>query len=65
MVQIGYAGSLGPVSRRLGLLADVRGDRDAAVAHLEATRSAMESAGLHLFEAQARTDLEDLATASA
>ena len=65
MVQLGYAGSLGPVSRRLGLLAAVRGDRDEAVAHLESTLAAMEAAGLRLFETQAREDLEQLATPSA
>jgi tetratricopeptide (TPR) repeat protein len=65
LVQLGYAGSLGPVSRRLGLLAAVRGDRGGAVAHLESTLAAMEAAGLRLFESQAREDLEQLATASA
>lgn len=65
LVQLGYAGSLGPVSRRLGLLAAVRGDRDAAVAHLESNLAAVEAAGLRLFETQAREDLEELATASA
>jgi hypothetical protein len=65
MVQLGYAGSLGPVSRRLGLLAAVRGDRETATAHLDSTLAAMEASGLHLFEAQVREDLDQLATASA
>jgi tetratricopeptide (TPR) repeat protein len=65
MVQLGYAGSLGPVSRRLGLLAAVRGDREAATAHLDTTLAAMQAAGLRLFETQARDDLAQLTTASA
>jgi DNA-binding SARP family transcriptional activator len=63
--QLGYAGSLGPVSRRLGLLAAVRGDREAATAHLDTTLAAVEAAGLRLFETQVRDDLDQLTTASA
>jgi len=65
MVQVGYAGSFGPVSRLLGLLAAARGDLDSAVSHLESARSMAEAAGLRLFETQARDELEQLATASA
>jgi hypothetical protein len=64
MVQVGYAGSLGPVSRLLGLLAAARGDRETAVAHLEAALAMTEAAGLRLFETQARAELEELATPS-
>jgi tetratricopeptide (TPR) repeat protein len=64
MVQVGYAGSLGPVSRLLGLLAAARGDREAAVSHLETALAMMEAAGLRLFEAQARDELAQLATRS-
>ena len=64
MVQVGYAGTLGPVSRLLGLLAAARGDRDAAVAHLEAALATTEATGLRLFETQARTELEELSSAS-
>ena len=66
LVQLGYAGAPWARSRgRLGLLAAVRGDRDAAAAHLESTLAAMEAAGLRLFETQARDELDQLATASA
>jgi tetratricopeptide (TPR) repeat protein len=65
IVQVGYAGCLGPVSRLLGLLAAARGEREAAVAHLEAALAITEATGLRLFETQARTELEELATASA
>jgi DNA-binding SARP family transcriptional activator len=65
IVQVGYAGSLGPVSRLLGLLAAARGDLDSAVSHLESACSRAEATGLRLFETQARGELEQLATASA
>ncbi|HEX6653487.1 MAG TPA: AAA family ATPase [Thermoleophilaceae bacterium] len=65
IVQVGYAGSLGPVSRLLGLLAAARGDLVAAVTHLESARSMAEATGLRLWETQARTELEQLATPSA
>ncbi len=65
MVQVGYAGSVGPVARLLGLLAAARGDRDAAVQHLEQALSFAEGAGLRLYEAQVRTELDELLTASA
>ena len=65
LVQVGYAGSFGPVSRLLGLLAAARGDRDSAVSHLEAARSMAEAAGLRLYETQARGELDQLATTSA
>src|SRR4029078_2050242 len=42
IVQVGYAGCLGPVARVLGLLAAARGDRDTAVAHLETALAMME-----------------------
>jgi hypothetical protein len=64
IVQVGYAGCLGPVARLLGLLAAARGDHEAAVAHLEAALAMTRSAGLRLFEAQARAELEELATPS-
>jgi hypothetical protein len=60
MVQVGYAGSLGPVERLLGLLAAARGDRDAAVRHLTEAVAYTEERGLRLFEAQARKELEAL-----
>ncbi len=63
-IQVGYAGSLGPVSRILGLLAAARGDSDTAVAHLEDALSRSEQAGLRLFETQARAELEELLTPS-
>jgi hypothetical protein len=65
IVQAGYAGCLGPVSRLLGLLAAARGEREAAVAHLEAALAITEATGLRLFETQARAELDELATASA
>jgi tetratricopeptide (TPR) repeat protein len=65
LVQVGHAGSLGPVSRLLGLLAAARGDREAAVAHLEDALATTEAAGVRLFETQARTELEELAAPSA
>jgi hypothetical protein len=65
IVQVGYAGCLGPVVRLLGLLAAARGDRDTAVAHLETAVAMMEATGLRLFETQARAELDELATASA
>jgi hypothetical protein len=65
VVQVGYAGSFGPVSRLLGRLAAAQGDLDSAVAHLESARSMAEAAGLRLYETQARDELEQLATASA
>jgi hypothetical protein len=52
------------VARLLGLLAAARGDHEAAVAHLEAALAMTRSAGLRLFEAQARAELEELATPS-
>ena len=64
IVQVGYAGSLGPVSRLLGLLAAARGDRDSAVAHLEAALETTNVTGLRLFETQARTELEELSSPS-
>jgi predicted ATPase/DNA-binding SARP family transcriptional activator len=63
-VQVGYAGSLGPVARILGLLAAARGERDAAVNHLEDALSRSEAAGLRLFETQARAELDELLTPS-
>ena len=65
MVQVGYAGSLGPVARILGLLAAARGDRDAAVAHLEDALARSQASGLHLFETQTRRELSELLTPSA
>ena len=62
IVQVGYAGCLGPVARVLGLLAATRGDRETAVAHLEAARAMAAASGLRLFEEQARAELEQLAT---
>jgi DNA-binding SARP family transcriptional activator len=65
LVQVGYAGSFGPVSRLLGRLAAARGDLDSAMAHLESARAMAEAAGLRLYETQARDELEELAAASA
>jgi len=65
IVQVGYAGCLGPVSRVLGLLAAARGDRETAVAHLEYALAMTAASGLRLFEEQARAELNELATASA
>jgi hypothetical protein len=65
MVQVGYAGSIGPVARLLGLLAAATGDREAAQLQLEAALAQAESAGLRLFETQARTELDELLMASA
>ena len=65
LVQVGYAGSFGPVSRLLGLLAAARGDLDSAISHLESARSMAEATGLHLYETQPRDELEQLATPSA
>ncbi len=65
MVQVGYAGSVGPVARLLGLLASARGEREVAVRHLEEALSFAEGAGLRLFEAHARAELDELLTASA
>jgi LPS O-antigen subunit length determinant protein (WzzB/FepE family) len=62
---VGYAGSVGPVARLLGLLAAAREERDVAVEHLEQALSFAEGAGLHLYEAQVRTELDELLTASA
>jgi DNA-binding SARP family transcriptional activator len=64
IVQVGYAGCLGPVARLLGLLAAARGDRETAVAHLEAALAISRATGLRLFETQARAELEELATPS-
>jgi hypothetical protein len=64
MVQVGYAGALGPVARLLGLLAAAQGDQATAVSHLEDALARTEAAGLHLFEAQARAELSELVTAS-
>jgi hypothetical protein len=64
IVQVGYAGCLGPVARLLGLLAAARGDREAAVAHLEAALAISQATGLRLFETQARAELDELATPS-
>ena len=61
-VPVGYAGSFGPVERLLGLLAAARGDRDAAVRHLEDAVTYTEERGLRLFEARARAELEALPT---
>jgi tetratricopeptide (TPR) repeat protein len=65
LVQVGYAGSFGPVSRLLGRLAAARGDLDSAMAHLESAHAMAEATGLRLYETQARDELEQLATASA
>ena len=65
MIQVGYAGSIGPVTRLLGLLTAVRGERDVAVRHLEAALSFAEGAGLRLFETQVRAELDELLMASA
>jgi hypothetical protein len=65
MVQVGYAGSIGPVARLLGLLAAATGDREAAQLQLEAALAQAASAGLRLFETQARTELDELLMASA
>jgi hypothetical protein len=65
MVQVGYAGSLGPVARLLGLLAAARGDRDGAVRHLEQALGFAEGAGLGLFATQARAELDELLMTSA
>jgi hypothetical protein len=62
IVQVGYAGCLGPVARVLGLLAAARGGREAAVSHLEAALAISQATGLRLFETQARAALEELAT---
>ena len=64
MVPVGYAGGFGPAARMLGLLAEARGDRGAAVAHLEAAVAQAESTGLCLFETLARGELEELLTPS-
>jgi hypothetical protein len=64
IVQVGYAGCLGPVARLLGLLAAARGDREAAATHLEAAVAISQATGLRLFETQARAELEELATPS-
>ena len=64
IVQVGYAGCLGPVSRVLGLLAAARGDHESAVAQLEYALAMTAATGLHLFEEQARAELEELATPS-
>jgi len=53
------------VSRLLGLLAAARGDRDSALSHLESARFMAEAAGLRLYETQARSELDQLATTSA
>jgi tetratricopeptide (TPR) repeat protein len=63
-VMVGYAGCLGPVSRMLGLLAAARGDRDAAVTHLEDALARSEAAGRGHVPTQARGDLEELLTPS-
>ena len=60
IVMIGYAGSLGPVERLLGLLAAARGDSDTAVRHLTDAVAYAEERGLRLFEAQAREKLAAL-----
>ena len=60
MVQVGYAGSLGPVERLLGLLAAARGERDTAARHLTDALAYTEERGLRLFEAQVREKLEAL-----
>jgi tetratricopeptide (TPR) repeat protein len=60
MVQVGYAGSLGPVERLLGLLAAAQGDRETAVRHLTDALAYTEERGLRLFEAQIREELEAL-----
>jgi hypothetical protein len=65
LVQVGHAGSLGPVARLLGLLAAARGDRKAAAGHLEDALATTETTGLRLFETQARAELDELATPSA
>jgi hypothetical protein len=64
IVQVGYAGCLGPVARLLGLLAAARGDREAAVSHLQAALAISQATGLRLFETQARSELEEPATPS-
>jgi DNA-binding SARP family transcriptional activator len=64
IVQVGYAGALGPVERLLGVLAAARGDRDAAVAHLERALARASTTGLRLYETQARTELDELSTPS-
>jgi hypothetical protein len=46
------------------LLAAARGDREAAVAHLEAALAISQATGLRLFETQAKAELEELATPS-
>jgi hypothetical protein len=56
-VQIGYAGSDGPVARSLGLLAAARGDTPGAVAHLERALALCERAGAPAFAIRARADL--------
>jgi hypothetical protein len=48
----------------LGLLAAARGDREAAVSHLEAALAISQATGLRLFETRARSELEELATPS-
>jgi len=65
VVQVGYAGCLGPVVRLLGLLAAARGDLETAATHLGSAVAMTEVTGLRLFEEQARAELEELTAASA
>jgi hypothetical protein len=60
MAQVGYAGTVAPVRLLLGQLAAARGERDAAVRHLNEAIAYTEERGLRLFEAQARKELEAL-----
>src|SRR4029078_3759751 len=64
IVQVGYAGCLGPVARVLGLLAAARRHPAAGAGHLEYALAMTESTGLRLFAEQARGELEQLATPS-
>ena len=65
MVQVGYAGSLGPVSRLLGPARGRARRPRRRRRHLESALAMTEATGLRLFETQARAELEELATASA
>ena len=60
MAQVGYAGTVAPVELLLGQLAAARGERDAAVRHLNKAIAYTEERGLRLFEAQGREELAAL-----
>jgi hypothetical protein len=55
-VQAGQGGNAGPVSRALGLLAALRGQKDTALVHLDHAVRLSADAGAESFAAQARAD---------